>query len=90
VITVYKYPLAIVGEQVVPMPQGARILCVQLQRGDLCLWALVNTANVETDRTIEIIGTGNPAHHRPRTYLGTVQTAGGMLVWHVFELEDAR
>lgn len=83
---IYKYPLAITGLQSVPLPVGAEILTVQMQGDSLCLWALVDAKVVSvTRRTFEVFGTGHDMDTNPRTYLGTVQQAGGALVWHVFE-----
>ena len=45
------------------------------------------------DRKIEVFGTGKPVSELPmagRNFLGTVQTAGGALVWHVFEKIERR
>jgi hypothetical protein len=105
-LRIYKYPLRIADEQAVPMPAGARILSVQDQDGQLCVWALVD-ADVHADtrtpmprRTFYIVGTGHPLPEALRKqapdpftrvpasesvdYVGTVQHAGGSLVWHVF------
>ena len=39
--TIWKYELAMIGRQTVPMPADAEILSVQVQAGVPCLWALV-------------------------------------------------
>ena len=36
-------------------------------------------------RTFLVKGTGHPLPDRGLRYVGTVQEAGGRLVWHVFE-----
>lgn len=86
--TIWKFPLSITGQQQISMPEGAEILCVQVQRGQVCLWALVNPNFVKKPRTIEIFGTGHEVDDAPRTYIGTVQVhpMGSDLVWHVFEV----
>jgi hypothetical protein len=86
---IFKYPLDARGEQQVMMPEGARVLSVQEQGGVICLWAMVETDRpFKTVRTFQIYGTGHsiPDGLRHRVYVGTVQTEGGSLVWHVFEL----
>jgi len=65
------------------MPNGARVLSVQMQHGDPTLWALCNPNERPTERTFEIMGTGQPFEWCEREFVGTVQNAG--FVWHVFE-----
>lgn len=99
-LTVYKYNLDIVDEQVVTLPRGAKILSCQQQRtpdswrpaydGGLQLWALVDTDATHTrDHIVRIFGTGNPVNDkmpdgRVMRFVDTVITNGGSLVWHVF------
>lgn len=81
--TIYKFPLSIVGRQVVEMPVGAEVLCAQVQAGELCLWATVH-AEVEVEpRAFWVIGTGNVLPDRLGRYVGTVLMPP--FVWHVFE-----
>lgn len=79
---IYKYELKLQAEQVVQMPHKPEILSVQIQRGVICVWALVNTTYSDVAYIFEIIGTGNPVDSMLRKYLGTVQD--GSMVWHVF------
>ena len=88
---IWKYGLPIVDRQTVTMPVGAEILGVQEKAGGLQLWAVVNPDAQREQRVIEIVGTGNPmadviTEGLARHHLATVQTVGGLLVWHVFEL----
>lgn len=84
--SIWKYPLQVVGEQVVTMPVGALVLCVQMQRNVPCLWALCDpNAGLTSDRTIQIIGTGHPIGSDPGIYIDTIQLDGGALIFHVFE-----
>lgn len=87
---IWKYPLAMADQQVVAMPFNADILTVQDQHDGLQLWAIVDPDAERETRTIEIIGTGNPmpelGDDLARTHIATVQTRGGSLVWHVFEI----
>lgn len=81
---VWKFPLRVTDMQVVQIPEHFEPLSVQVQNGELCMWALVNPNAQEVSVRIEIYGTGHPiAHNRTRNnYVGTVQLLG--LVWHVF------
>lgn len=84
-MTIYNYPIQIVGFQKVELPINAAILTVQMQGETLCLWARVEERNTTTEqRKIEIVATGQPMSQAQRWYIGTVQTADG-LVWHVFD-----
>lgn len=84
-MTIWKYPLIIEDEQTLQMPRGAVILSAQVQHGSLFLWAMVDPTQPHDERDIEIIGTGMEFSEAPRNYIGTVQMAGGNLVWHIFE-----
>lgn len=83
--TIYKYPLLILDEQEVEMPMGAGLMTVQMQNGQPCLWALVDTRNTVEKRKVLIRGTGHPADNVGR-YISTFQMKGGALVFHAFEL----
>lgn len=89
---IWKFPLSWVWNfktsdtQVISMPYAAKILCVQMQHGIPCLWALCKMDDGMADRTIDIFGTGHSIIDLfTRTYIGTVQQMDGALVWHVFE-----
>lgn len=72
--------------QGVNIPKGSEILSVQVQRGIICLWALVNPENEIEERLFETFGTGHNIFYDmgvERKYLDTVQSAG--LVFHIFE-----
>jgi hypothetical protein len=83
---IYKYPLAIVDDQTITMPEGVHLLTVQEQNGALCLWAMVNPEARPREVRLRVIGTGHPIPDGLEGYswLATAQTAGGRLVWHVF------
>lgn len=89
--TVWKFPLEITDEQDVTMPEGAEILCVQMQGETPCLWARLHAPSAEGSvpdcHRIRIVGTGHsiPDDALPLSYIGTVQSFGGSLIWHVFE-----
>lgn len=81
--TIYKYPIGRTDQQIVAMPQGARILTAQVQDQQLCLWAEVDPALAKEPRTICIVGTGHAIPAGPLLYLTSV--LDGPFVWHVYE-----
>jgi hypothetical protein len=85
--TIWKYPLHLDDMQRVRFRKDAKILSVQIQGEDLCLWVMVDSDAKEEWRTIAIFGTG---HEIPKDlnllHIGTVQHYDGKLVWHVFEV----
>jgi hypothetical protein len=69
--------------QIVRMPEGAEILSVADQRGELCVWALVDPDADLENRMFYIFGTGNPVSETlPWQFVGSVQQS--VFVWHVF------
>ncbi len=87
---IFKYPLKVTEWQFVSMPEGAEILCLQMQRETPCLWALVDPAMAPKMRKIHIYGTGHDIpDNLHRMYVGTFQMEGGMLVFHVFEAVES-
>lgn len=57
---IWKFPIDLTTRQAVPMPAGAKILHVAVQRGQLCLWALCNPFVEPQPRVILVFGTGHP------------------------------
>jgi hypothetical protein len=89
---IFKYPLKVVDEQVLSLPLGAKILCVQSQLGEPKLWALVDPDAPQENRVIRTHGTGHPVADTNHNlfYLGTYQLQGGHVIFHVFEVLEAR
>lgn len=81
---VWKYPFIPRDVLQVDMPIGAQALCVQLQDGRPCLWALVESEAPVGTRTFRVVGTGHPAEGLG-SYIGTFQFPEMQLVFHVFE-----
>jgi hypothetical protein len=82
---IYKYPLteAVLEAGQIQISVGAKIRAFQMQGGVPCIWAEVdNEAKLES-RIIHILGTGHPFEDVGE-YVGTYQSAGGFLVWHVY------
>lgn len=90
VIWKYRLPMS-AREHAIAMPGGARILSVDTQYGQPCLWALVDPSAMTETRQFRIITTGsaeieNDAYQQGRLrYVGTVLLFAGEMVLHVFE-----
>ena len=71
----------------IEMPTGAEILHVDMQYGNVYMWAKVDPDAALIKREFMIEGTGQPPNRRldDATHLGTTSLGG--MVWHVFEIE---
>ena len=85
--SIWKFQFGASNRPALRMPDGAKVLSVQMQDSLITLWAEVDTTAVNEDRFFRVFGTG---FDMPRemghsdVYLGTVQDADGF-VWHVYE-----
>lgn len=82
-LSIYKYP---VDDQVV-LPEGAEILHIGEQDGQLMFWAQVDLDRDMETRHFKVVGTGwelKDGSLDNCTYLGTTL---GIFVWHVFEVK---
>src|SRR5437867_4021758 len=85
--TVFKYPLPMQDDFTLELPEGAEPLSVQVQRGQPCLWTLVDPSRSLQTRSFHMAGTGHPINNPDRLrFIDTFQIEGGMLVFHVFEV----
>ncbi len=84
--TVYKYPIIAKDYFDIAMPSGAKILTVQVQLSNPCIWALVNPDNKAEIRRFRLAGTGHWINEDNLEYIGTFQISGGSLVFHLFEI----
>jgi hypothetical protein len=87
-ITIFKYTLSPPNPIVLWMPQDAQILYTLGQRGEIVVYAKVNTALPSSARILAVFGTG---HDIPTDFdMRIISTLGiaqiGALVFHVFEL----
>lgn len=82
--TILKYPLEITDEQRIEMPEGAQILCAQMQGESLVLWANVERYAPKRSVLIVITGTGLQSPDGSFSYVSTVQL-DECRVWHVFQ-----
>ena len=88
--TVWKFPVPFPGPDVfeIEMPQHAEVLTVQVQHGELQMWAYCNPSFALVPRHFRIAGTGHPITDEIQKYVSTFQIAGGILVFHVFEVHS--
>lgn len=87
---IHKYQLAIRDTEI-NLPCGAKPLCIQMQNGLPCLWAIVDPSAIEESVKVICRGTGHEFQGNEDYYLGTVQESGGALIWHFFtekQIED--
>ena len=84
--TIHKVPLYVKDEQTHTLPKGAKLLAVQVQREQPCLWFECDTNKSMVPRVIKTFGTGKelPKNEALR-YIGTYQLQDGALVYHVYE-----
>lgn len=87
--TIWKFQFQVsefwgVEPLIIEMPKDAEFLCVQEQMGKPCIWVMVDPDAKKETRYFEIRGTGHSVG-RVGKYLGTWQSTGGLLVWHLFE-----
>lgn len=84
---VWKYPLPIIDNVEISIPKGSKILCVKTQKNDLCLWALVNPDENETESVkLRIAGTGHPIEEENLEYIDTVLMYEDNFVIHIFKI----
>lgn len=82
--TIYKYHIEIRNFQILKVPQDRKILSVQVQKDEVCIWAEVDTQSPMSDLKVYVFGTGHPIQQKDLNYIGSVQLLGGDLVFHVF------
>ena len=89
--TIWKTSAPVADRITLEIPEGSTMLSVADQRGGggtLDFWFIADPSQLNKEtRTIQVYGTGHPIPPDALTTcvpLGTVVTAGGSLVWHVF------
>lgn len=87
-LTIYKYPLKLVDQQVLILPMGSSMLSFHNQNEVPTIWVRVDTDVTQFRKwRIAICGTGHPAPDEAHFFIGTAQFANG-LVWHCFAKLD--
>jgi hypothetical protein len=82
---VYKFKIDL-DDCTLDMPQGAAILDLQSQYGVHYLWALVDVTAPKQTRRFITVDTGQPLPDGECQHIASVQTHGGRLLHHVFEV----
>lgn len=70
------------------MKKGAKILYLDEQNNDICMWAEVDTEAEEIKRYFQVVGTGHEINQNMGTvweYVGSAKVEGGKFVFHIFE-----
>ncbi|MFW9989348.1 MAG: hypothetical protein ACFFC3_11890 [Candidatus Odinarchaeota archaeon] len=85
---IWKYPINTQEVNfVLEMPEGAKLLNFDVQRGTPTLWALINPNNKFEKRFFRFIGTGDIIEEEDDlNFIGTIQMADGTLIFHLFEV----
>lgn len=81
---IWKQHVPIADSLTIEMPQGAQILCVQIQSGLPVIWMRVEETAPKVDRALRWRGTGHQADD-VGAYVGTIQSDDGALVFHLFD-----
>ncbi|WP_153305776.1 DUF7352 domain-containing protein [Desulfogranum mediterraneum] len=83
--TIRRYHLQPNKLQTIQLPAGSEILSVQTKEDDApILWALVDPAQPEEERTLSVYATGTEVPDDPGSYCGSFQLFGGSLEFHAF------
>jgi hypothetical protein len=84
-LTIWKFPVN-PGTFKLEMPIGARVLCVQVQKGSPFMWALCDEEACTRKRAFVALGTNHTAGPiQDWRYIGSFQLEEGELVFHLFE-----
>jgi hypothetical protein len=84
--TIHKFTFEIADDFSVRIPEGARLLSVQVQHDIPQIWALVNTEAPNVIRRFALRGTGHDCEGLASAdFVGTFQLGCGALVFHLFD-----
>lgn len=85
--TIWKLPLPVADEITLQMPQGAEILCLQMQHDKPTIWVRCDDDPAFANRVQRVLQWRGTGHNADGTgaYVGTVQLDDGALVFHLFD-----
>ncbi len=83
--TIHKQELQITDVQVIEVPKCSTILCVNKQKGTVCIWYECDTDFPLENRIIYCFGTGHKMPNDDMKYIGTILTAAENFVFHFYE-----
>lgn len=82
---IFKYLLPLTPLNTISLPSGFKVLSVQIQHGNICMWVQLDPGAKHVMTQIAILATGETF---PRgydgCYAGTVLSPNGMEVYHIF------
>jgi hypothetical protein len=85
---VWKFAIQPVDRQTIPLPVGAKPLCVQMQNNLPHMWAECDPDEARIERRyFSTFGTGHPGIPEDANYIGTFQMENGALVFHFYEVK---
>lgn len=87
---IWKYMVEVADQFEIEMPEGARVLCVQVQHDHPQIWAMVDPDAPMVTRRFRVVGTGHGIEAPIGPYVGTFQLYGGSFVGHLFEEGSAQ
>lgn len=82
---IWKYTLTLAGIQSIDMPKGARIVHVESQFEQPCVWAIVDPNAEKEAREFGILTTGLSFNEAECSYLGSFLLRNGAFVGHLVE-----
>ena len=88
-LTVFKYKVPFDDHFDLKLPKRAKVLNIDVQHGELVLWALVNPEHLVTEqRRFRLAGTGHPITEEitQLEYINTFKISEGALIFHLFEI----
>lgn len=87
--TIWKYEFETNNLVRIDIPKGYKILTLQTQNGQPCIWVLVDPENPKEPVAFRVIGTGHPIQNAgfdKSNYIGTYQQNDGALIFHLFKV----
>ena len=82
--TIWKYVLKTETNQIIEIPEGAKILSAGEQLNNICVWVNVDTEMPVVNRKFSIYGTGHLIPKDPGDFIGSVHLYNGTLIFHVY------
>jgi len=85
--TIWKFPFEVTDTLRLSMPDGASIIHVGVQKGQPCIWAIVDPEAYVVPFTFYLRGTGHSLTGEEGVHIGSFQMYQGDLVFHLFEVK---
>jgi len=86
--TVQHYELEAIDPIIISLPMNADVLTVQVQKGVVSLFALIDPKETRYEvRAFKAVTTSHQFEVKLLNYVGTFQTGEGQFMFHLFEIE---